>query len=291
MDKQPYDGRTSDIVLTNIQRFSLHDGPGIRTTVFLKGCSLRCPWCSNPENLLPSVQSYVRNGMAGVYGKYVSPDELYMEVMRDKLFYTGDISDYNITDYEQIDHLPGGVTFSGGECLLQADRLIPLLVRLNKEHVHTAAETCLCIPETNLRLAVRHINLFYVDVKILDGELCRKVLHASLDAYLSNLNILMKSGKPVVFRVPVIGGYTDSEDNRRRVIELAASLAGRTNLLKVELIKEHNLGALKYQSLAVCNDGFEVPEYKGAPDELMEKYKQEFAAGLEGKIPVEICRI
>lgn len=67
------------ILLTNIQRFSLYDGPGIRTTIFLKGCSLRCPWCSNPENLISVPQNYIKDGISGIYGKYYSQDELVSE--------------------------------------------------------------------------------------------------------------------------------------------------------------------------------------------------------------------
>lgn len=291
MDKRQDIKRASDVILTSIQRFSLHDGPGIRTTVFLKGCSLCCPWCSNPENRLSSIQHYVRDGVEGIYGKYMSPDELYTEIMRDKPFYAGDIVDFHITVHDQIDYLPGGVTFSGGECLLQMEQLVPLLTRLNEEHVHTVAETALYIPEKNLHLAIRHIDFFYVDVKILDKEFCRRIFHTDLETYLSNINILMKSGRPVVFRVPVIGGYTDDAGNRRKVIELTAAFAGKTNLLKVELMREHNLAVSKYQSLAACNAGFKVPEYKGVSDELMEMYKREFDTGLEGIVPVEICEI
>ena len=75
-----------NILLTNIQRFSLHDGPGIRTTVFLKGCSLRCPWCSNPENLKPHPEKYMKDGIDGIYGKYYSASELVKECLKDKNF-------------------------------------------------------------------------------------------------------------------------------------------------------------------------------------------------------------
>ena len=79
------------ILVTDIQRFSFHDGTGIRTTVFLKGCSIRCPWCSNPENLEPAIQRYIKDGNEGLYGRWYSSAELYQEVIRDKEFYIGDI--------------------------------------------------------------------------------------------------------------------------------------------------------------------------------------------------------
>lgn len=144
------------ILVTNIQRFSFHDGPGIRTTVFLKGCSLRCPWCANPENLIAQQQNYIKDDIEGIYGKYMTADELLMEVLKDKVFYGGKIeqSNWGITNSEQIEMLPGGVTFSGGECLLQINQLKPVLRKLNEQHIHTAVETCLFIPTTNLMIAL-----------------------------------------------------------------------------------------------------------------------------------------
>ena len=137
------------ILITNIQRFSLHDGPGIRTTVFTKGCTLHCPWCSNPENLTPAIQNYVKKDKdghveeTGTYGKWYSPEKLYDEIVKDKIFY-GDIETDSSLDFEA---LPGGVTFSGGECLAQIKELEPVLKRLNEEHIHTAVESCLFVPD------------------------------------------------------------------------------------------------------------------------------------------------
>ena len=270
-----------DILLTNIQRSSLHDGPGIRTTVFLKGCSLRCPWCSNPENLEAKKQKYIKNGIESVYGKEYSCDELYNEVMKDQAFYDGDWNS------NSLDKMPGGVTFSGGECLLQMDKLEPLLDRLNDEKIHIAVETCLFASASSLVIAIKHIDLFYVDIKILDEELCRSALHGNLSAYYTNLQTLLNSNNPVVFRIPVIGGYTDSDDNRRKVANLLKNTKG--NVLKVELIKEHNLGTSKYQSLIDRDNDINLPDYKGVNDELMDRYKREIEQVVS--VPVEICKI
>lgn len=109
------------MLITNIQRFSLHDGPGIRTTIFLKGCSLRCPWCSNPENIKPYPEKYYKDGIEGIYGKNYTCDEVYNEIIKDRAFY-----DEN-----------GGVTFSGGEALLYVNELLPLLEKLKKERITT----------------------------------------------------------------------------------------------------------------------------------------------------------
>lgn len=282
MEEQKYDPHNAHILLTNIQRFSLHDGPGIRTTVFLKGCSLRCPWCSNPENILPTIQSYRIDGIEGTYGRWYSADELIHECLKDKGYYDGSMprEQWRIRNASDIELLPGGVTFSGGECLLQMDKLVPVCERLHESGVHIAVETALFISPQMLELAVENIDFFYVDMKILDPEKCREVEKGNLDLYLSNLEKLMQNDVPVVIWVPVIGGYTDSLENMGAVKELLGKY--RDRVLKVELIKEHNLGESKYKSL-----GLEM-HYTGVSDELMERYKSELDDIGE---PVEICKI
>lgn len=263
------------VMVTNIQRFSLHDGPGIRTTVFLKGCSLRCPWCSNPENLTAEPQEYIKDGVFGVYGRFYSCDELYSEVIKDRAFY----GEYNTEVKFNLENAPGGVTFSGGEALLQADKLDPLLKRLKAECIHMAVETCLFVSEKLLNIAIQYIDLFYVDIKILDSLRCKNQLGGIIEQYHRNLNTLFESKALVVFRIPVIGGWTDDRENRERVLELLTEYRP----LKVELIKEHNLGISKYQSL-----GMEIPDYRGVRDELMREYADRIA---QLGIDVEICRI
>lgn len=263
------------VIVTNIQRFSLHDGPGIRTTVFQKGCSLRCPWCSNPENLATEPQKYIKDGVSGIYGKYYSCDELYDEVIKDKAFY----GDYKSEDKFNLKDAPGGVTFSGGEALLQADKLEPLLKRLKTDGIHMAVETCLFVPERLLDIAIQYIDLFYVDIKILDSLRCKNQLGGNIEQYYRNIDTLFELKVPVVFRIPVIGGWTDDQENRERVLKLLAEY----HPLKVELIKEHNLGISKYQSL-----GMDVPDYRGVSDELMLEYADRIA---RMGIDVEICKI
>ena len=148
------------ILVTKIQRFSLHDGPGIRTTIFLKGCSVRCPWCCNPENLLNTQQYYVKDGVKEVYGVYYEVNDLYEEIMKDEIFYTDSDVDYDIRNSSDISRLPGGITFSGGEPLLQMEPLQPLLYLLDQRHIHMAVETSLFVPWRDLCLAMEYINFF-----------------------------------------------------------------------------------------------------------------------------------
>lgn len=254
-----------NILVTNIQRFSLHDGPGIRTTVFLKGCLLRCPWCCNPENLIPKPQKYIKDGIEGIYGSYMSCDDIYQEVIKDRIFYLSD-------DDNEI----GGVTFSGGEALLQIDKLESLLLKLKNEGIHLAIETCLFAPESNLSLAIKYIDFFYVDMKILNPIKCKEFERGDVSLYLKNLNTLFKSNKKMVIRIPVIGGYTDTLDNQNLVIDLLNKYKPQY----VELVKEHNLGNSKYESLNIP-----VPTFIGVSDELLDNYSNKIKAlGIDVKI-------
>ena len=272
-----------EVLLTNIQRFSLHDGPGIRTTVFLKGCVVRCPWGANPENLVAREEPYVKDGRPGTYGRRLGAQELVDEIMKDAAFYRGKLGqgEWRISSAEQLDRLPGGVTFSGGEALMQAEALVPVMERLHSEGVHVAVETCLFVAPSLLERVLGLIDLFYVDLKIVDAGRCREVLGGDVDVYSRNLDTVIASGAPVVVRVPVIGGFTDDEENRRAVIEFLRER--RDGVLKAELIKGHNLGESKYRSL-----GLVPPPYTEVSDELMDAYAREVAAA---GIPAEVCRI
>lgn len=263
------------VLITNIQRFSLHDGPGIRTTVFCKGCSLHCPWCANPENIKTAPESYSKDGHSGVYGQWISYDELERELLKDRMF------------YEQVpavsgayQGMPGGITFSGGEPLLQLDALRPLLQKLHEAQIHLCVETCLFVPSDCLQSALNFFDLFYVDLKILEKERCSHILGGDLEQYFSNLRLLCQARKPFVFRVPVIGGFTDGGENRQAVAECLE----RFRPIKVELIKEHNLGSNKYLSL-----GRKPLVLDTVTDEEMQRYQQEIIqrTGLE----TEICKI
>lgn len=261
-------------LVTNIQRFSLHDGPGIRTTVFLKGCSLHCPWCANPENLLPYPEEYVKDGKKGIYGKYLSCEEIYQEIIKDRIYY--DQPD----ESRELGIQRGGVTFSGGEPLLQFDVLESLLQRLKNEKIHICVETGLFVPEDKLSIALEYVNLFYVDIKILNEGKCKSVLGGNLKQYMSNLDSLFSTARFVVFRVPIIGGYTDDELNIANIRDVVLKHKPK----KIELIKEHNLGLNKYISL-----GKEPLELNKITEEDMEYIKSQMINVTS--VPLEICKI
>ncbi len=254
------------MIITNIQRFSLHDGPGIRTTVFLKGCSIRCPWCSNPENINHQIERYVKDGKEGFYGKEYSVDEVLKEVLKDKIFYEDN----------------GGVTFSGGEALLYAKELLPLMQQIKQNNISIAVETCLFVPSAYLEMVIPYVDYFYVDLKVMDKERCTELLNGNLELFKSNLAILAKS-KRFNVRIPVICGYTEDEDNIRSIIDVIREY--RASIKKVELIKGHNLGDNKYVTL-----GRDVPQKAEVSDLFLEAYRMKIIEAIE-EVGVEICKI
>ena len=253
------------MIITNIQRFSLHDGPGIRTTVFLKGCSIRCPWCSNPENINHQIERYVKDGKEGFYGKEYSVDEVLKEVLKDKIFYEDN----------------GGVTFSGGEALLYAKELLPLMEQIKQNDISIAVESSLFVPSSYLEMVIPFVDYFYVDLKVMDKE-SSLLLKGNLDLFKSNLAILAKSKKFNV-RIPVICGYTDDEDNIRSIIDVIREY--RASIKKIELIKGHNLGDNKYVSL-----GKEIPQKAEVSDLFLEEYRVKILNTVED-VEVEVCKI
>ena len=260
---------------TDIQRFSLHDGPGIRTTVFFKGCSLRCPWCCNPETQSPQIQEYEKAGIIGVYGKKYSSRELFDEVIKDVAYYNGQIfyEQFEQITKDNFEELPGGVTFSGGEALLQFPSIIECLELLKEKHIHIVLETCLYVPKNNLLLGIQYVNLFYVDLKILDVHRCKDNLKGDINVFKDNFKILLESGKPIVIRIPVIGGYTDDAQNIDDVIKYLQGIREFKNIVKIELIKGHNLGEDKYKTMNLSS-----PRFIDVSDDFMQSYKERIGA-------------
>lgn len=277
---------SNDVLITNIQRFSLHDGPGIRTTVFFKGCSLHCPWCSNPENIKPYKEFYEKNLIKGEYGKIYSNQELYNILIKDKLYYTTKeksiVKDKsNIIDQCKLIYaeLPGGITFSGGEALLHLNKVEMVLKKLKEENIHLAVETSLAVSRKDVLFSFNYIDLFYVDIKIFDKNKFKTLLGGNFDLYLNNLKELFDAKKNVIFRIPIIKGYTDDEKNVMNILHLLY----KYKPLKVELIKGHNLGSSKYESLKR-----KIPVIKDISDEFLEMYRKNIEKiGLW----VEICKI
>lgn len=254
------------IRISNIQRFSLHDGPGIRTTVFLKGCNLRCPWCANPENLDYEFTPYKNEDTRekGYFGKDIDVDELFKEIIKDKPYY-------------QLNN--GGVTFSGGEPLLQAKQLEPLLKKLKENDINICIETALQVPKQLIEIVENYVDEFIVDIKILNKEKCKEILNGDIEAYMNNIKILALKNKIKTFRIPLVKEYTMKKDNIEQILKLLKKYQN----IKVEIFKIHNLAESKYKSI-----GKEMPHFSAIDDiSVQEIYKQI----KEMNIDVEIIKI
>jgi len=216
-------------LITNIQRMCFHDGPGIRTTVFMKGCTLNCPWCSNPENISFSVEKYNNEGRIGEYGRIYSNEELYKEIIKDRCFWG----------------TQGGVTFSGGEALAQISLFEPTLFKLKRENVNLAVETAMFVPSEAVKIALEYFNLFIIDLKILDESICQELLGGNLQQYTENVNIVNHANKDIIFRVPCNREYTLTQKNKRQIVDFMLKFPTK----KIQIFAIHNLGESKYKSL------------------------------------------
>ena len=211
----------------SIEEFAIHDGPGIRTTVFLKGCPLRCSWCHNPEGQAFEPEMMVKKGERSVCGETYSPKELAEKLLRnEKIFRMNG----------------GGVTFTGGEPLSQARFLLEVLDELGGR-IHTAIETSGYAPMEVFREITGKVDLVMMDIKMVDQERHRKWTGKGNAIILGNLNTLIASGRPFIARIPLIPGVNDDEVNLEAT---AALLEGAPGLQRVELLPYHKTAGAKY---------------------------------------------
>ena len=257
----------------DIERNSYVDGPGIRTTVFFKGCNLRCSWCHNPESqsALPQMMFYKNKctgcgkckekcpnhlescelcGKCTIYcprdareicGKEYTVDEVMREILKDKAFY---------------DHSGGGVTFSGGECMLQIDFLEAILKECKNNGVHTAVDTAGHMPFECFEQIIPYTDLFLYDVKCYDSDKHRQYTGASNELILSNLGRLLKMGIAIWVRIPIIPTVNDSEEEMLNIKKFIISSGSPE---KIELLPYHAMGEHKYAAIGKQVQTFSVP--------------------------------
>jgi pyruvate formate lyase activating enzyme len=212
-------------VVFDIRELTVHDGPGLRTTVFLKGCPLRCAWCHNPEGLSPAPQALRSAAGERVAGREYSSLELATLLNRQAPL------------LREI----GGVTFSGGEPLMQAAFVAETIRRL--EGLHVTLGTSGCAEEEDFRLVARRCNLVLFDLKLMDAEAHRRWTGQDNDSILRNLAVLAALGTPFVVRVPLVPGVTDTDENLRAI---AAHLSMLPHRARVELLPYHRAAGGKY---------------------------------------------
>ncbi|MFO8034285.1 MAG: glycyl-radical enzyme activating protein [Candidatus Bipolaricaulota bacterium] len=296
-------------LLFEVKRGAVHDGPGLRTTVFMKGCPLRCPWCHNPEGISPQREVWVFSsrcigcgscvevcpegaispaaaghlvpdrglcsvcgrcveacpaGARDIVGFAVSPADLVRELARDRVFFEAS---------------GGGVTFSGGEPLLQPEFLMESLRGCREEGLHTALDTCGYAPKKVLLQAGELCDLVLFDIKHLDEARHERALGVPLEPILDNLRALDEAGANLWIRFPLIPGFSDDHSTLERLAMVVRGLRCRP---LVCFLPYHRGGAVKYARLGGEYAMGNLPAAEGAVvEELGEQLR---AAGLEVRI-------
>lgn len=216
----------------DIQRFSIHDGPGIRTIVFLKGCRLRCRWCCNPESQEYAIQKMVnKSGKATVTGRDVTAGEVMETVLRDVAYYR---------------RSGGGLTLSGGEMLCQSDFSKALLQLGNENGINTAVETTSLAPFDDIERLLPYIDHYLMDIKHMNPEKHKEYTGSSNELILENAVKISKKAKHMIVRVPVIPGFNDTPAEISDIARFAAELHG---VQELHLLPYHRLGQDKYAML------------------------------------------
>ena len=263
-------------IITHIQRYSIHDGPGIRTVVFFKGCNLDCAWCHNPEGVAAGIEKmYTRSkcilccSCASVCpekaislesdrivtdtllctlcgkcaevcptkaiemsGTPMSVDQILTEIEKERVF------------FEQSG---GGVTFSGGEPLIQSEMLIRLLDECGKRDIHRTVDTAGYVRTEILLEVARRTDLFLYDLKMMDPKHHEQWCGVGNELILNNLKTLAETGAKIIIRIPLIGDVNDSEENIRKTAEFIKSLSGERK--EVQLLPYHKIAEPKYARL------------------------------------------
>ena len=215
----------------NIQRFSIHDGPGIRTIVFFKGCFMRCAWCCNPESQAYEIQRMVENGKEKTVGKDVTVEEILPEILADRAFYR---------------RSGGGVTLSGGEILGQPDFARDLLRACKENGLHTAVESTANAPFQDIQKILPYLDLFLMDIKHMDSAKHKEYTGAANELILENAKKIAESGVELIIRTPVVPTFNDTAEEICAISKFAATLPG---VKEHHLLPYHRLGSDKYIGL------------------------------------------
>ena len=261
-------------LIFNIQRFSVNDGPGIRTTVFFKGCPLNCVWCHNPESRQKFPEKFNKNPYKGfnvlfnnndgIIGQNISSESVMTIVEKDLMFY---------------EESKGGVTFSGGEPLMQVESLLELLQRCKKKDIHTAVDTSGYAVFDDFLKIIPFTDLFLFDLKIVEDKEHLKYIGVSNEIILNNLRKLSETGKDLIIRIPLISGITDTEKNLNDIINFIPQL--KTNV-KISLLPYNEMTAGKYQNLGI---DFKLKNVSSQSPEFLEGIVKKFhTEGYEVKL-------
>ena len=294
-------------VVFNVMRFALNDGPGIRTTIFLKGCPLECSWCHNPESQKPApepmfaierciacgdciqvcrydalhwadgipVRDARRCEQCGVcceacpsearrlVGQKITVRELLCVILRDRILY---------------EESGGGVTFSGGEPLMQADFLCELLKACRAEGLHTAVDTCGHASAETFSRVSELVDLFLFDLKLMDAARHRQATGVDNTLILNNLHRAVKSRKPLIVRIPIVPEVNDDLENMNATVGFLRTIG----VENVDLLAYHEIGHEKYRRLGGQAPEAFVPPTKDQMQKLCDRFGSDFNVRIGG---------
>jgi pyruvate formate lyase activating enzyme len=261
-------------LIFSVKRYSIHDGPGIRVTFFMKGCPLSCRWCHNPEGISPFPQTVLKTDRVGdmefsrqeEVGKFFTVNSILEILGKEKVF---------------INQSKGGVTFSGGEPMLQTDFLLDVLKACKNRGYHTAVDTSGYSTAENYKSIIPFTDLFLFDIKHIDEAKHLESTGVTNSGMLDNYRLLINSGRDVMVRIPVIPGFNDDMDHLERLKQFITETK-TSSVIKINLLPFHKIGASKYKrfNLQYRMSGIEQPD-----KEKMKRIKELFeATGISVKI-------
>lgn len=265
--------KTSGIIF-DIKRFAIHDGEGIRTTLFIKGCPLRCPWCHNPEGRTKDFELMWFSSLCigcGECERACSQNALKLDcgkvnINRQKCTLNADctaacpsnalqLNGWEITAEQAFEEIlkdkvfymsSGGVTLSGGDPFAQAEFSLAILELCKKNGINTAVETCMYAKEEDVIRFASVVDQFFVDIKIFDNEKHQKIIGTDNERILSNFKVLCRLGANVCVRIPIIPGFTDDDEN---ISSIANFVSTTSKNVSIELLNYNTLAENKFESL------------------------------------------
>ena len=253
-------------IIFNINKYAVNDGPGIRTTVFLKGCPLNCLWCHNPESRDSAIEKSSSDNLKkilnlplsdtkNIIGLVVTVDEVMQEILKDSVFY---------------EESGGGVTFSGGEPMMQPEFLHTLLSKCKDKGFHTAVDTSGYASTESFKKIAEVTDSFLFDLKIIDNKLHIKYTGVPNRLIHKNLFTLDELEKDLRIRIPLIPGITDTEKNLEDIIEFISPL---NNVANIDLLPFNELIDGKYRRL---EKNLELENLKTQPNDFLDQVLQKF---------------
>jgi len=234
----------------DIQKFSVHDGPGIRSIVFLKGCALRCKWCCNPESQNYDIERMNVDGKIKTVGRDVTVAEVMEEVLK---------------DFQYFKRSGGGITLSGGECLLQPDFSEALLKAAKHNGITTAIESAGFAKYEVIERVLPYLDVYLMDIKHMDSEKHRAFTGQPNERILENAKKIARNAKKLIIRVPVIPTFNDTVEEITDIARFAKSLE---NVTEIHLLPYHRYGTDKYKWLG---REYKLPDITTPSDEKMQE--------------------